>query len=197
LSSAESTPAERNSSSVKKEIASTPSRRFRQNSSILRAPGKRPAMPTMAIPLTSSKISALLIALSSHRCTLRCSLAPLHQLLAQVRLFAARVRKFGALCFAQMFRKRMDRGVFEQVDYLDVSVQSRAQFAVDLREQQRVAPEIEKVAVNAHSFHVEDLLPNGGDRLLQIAFRRHVSLFAFGQKLFGIGQRAPVQLAVR
>ena len=28
---------------------STPSRRFRQNSEILRAPGKRPAMPTIAI----------------------------------------------------------------------------------------------------------------------------------------------------
>ena len=28
---------------------STPSRRFRQNSETLRAPGKRPAMPTIAI----------------------------------------------------------------------------------------------------------------------------------------------------
>src|ERR1700723_3560483 len=43
------TPAASSSALEQERMDSTPSRRFRQNSETLQAPGKRPAMPTIAI----------------------------------------------------------------------------------------------------------------------------------------------------
>ena len=58
-----SAPAALSSASVNGRIDSTPSRRFAQNWSTSAAPGKRPAMPTMAICSWPSK--SLIVAAAS------------------------------------------------------------------------------------------------------------------------------------
>ncbi len=66
----------------------------------------------------------------------------------------------------------MDRRIVEHFDQRDSRAEPVLQFAVQPRQQQGIAAQVEDVVVNADLLNAEDVLPDFGDLLFDVASRR-------------------------
>ena len=193
--------------SVSRRIASRPWRRFSQYSSRSRAPGNRPAMPTTAISIpVGSRLVSLLSLTAFSFCSLRRSSPagtparqarpPGLELVAPICMRGLAAGRRTALTRRQVGRQLADGRMAEQVDCRDLPSEGLLETAVDLDQQERVAPEVEEVVVHADLLDLQGFPDQAGDQLLGVGLRVSLHHVVLHRSSLERRQRPPVDLAV-
>src|SRR5689334_2660203 len=126
---------------------STPARRFRQNASTSGAPGKRPDIPMMAIPAgapAAPRPSSLILIHPRVQRLARAPAALRRPLLERPVFDGAASGPYHPLP-GQIDRQGAHRRVAEQLQHGHWPAQGLLQLALDLYQEQRMAPQFEEV----------------------------------------------------